>query len=117
MAPSRERTSALAGTVIRSLRAALKHDLLVHRGEDDKAFLIRLHKPVHALVLILIVAHFLPYAPQVEANGRVRNDHLETEFAHFLSKHLDLFRCLFVSVIDGESLLDLICEVCQHVIC
>ena len=103
--------------MIRPLGAACRHHLLVHRGENDKALLICFHKSIHALVLILIVAHFLPYASKVEANRRVRNDHLETEFAHFLSKNLDLFRCRFVCVIDGESLLDLICEVCQHVIC
>ena len=53
-------------------------DLLVHRGQNNEALFVCFHKSIHALVLILIKANFLSDASQIETNGWIRNDHLET---------------------------------------
>ena len=95
-----------------SLRAAmacirvLRLGLLVDGRQNDEALLVLLDEAVHALVFILVEAHFLPDRAQVEADRRVAYHHLEAQFAHFLSELLDLLSALLVPIVDRESLLD-----------
>ena len=102
-----ERAAPLPATVARV--RGLRRGLLVNGGQNDEALLVLLHEAVHALVLILIEAHFLPNGSQVEADGRVRNHHLEAQLAHLHGELLYRFRALLVPVVDRQRLLDLLC--------
>ena len=78
----------------------LKGRLLVNGGQNDEALLVLLDKTVHALVFILIVAHFLPDGAQVEADRRVAYHHLEAQLAHFLSELLDQLSALLIPIVN-----------------
>ena len=69
-------------------------------GQNDEALLVLLDKTVHALVFILIVAHFLPDGAQVEADRRVTYHHLEAQLAHFLSELLDQLSALLIPIVN-----------------
>ena len=51
--------------------------LLVDRRQNDEALVVLLDEAVHALVFILVEAHFLANRAQVEADRRVAYHHLE----------------------------------------
>ena len=81
--------------------------LLVHRGQNDEALFVRLDEAIHRVILILIVADFLPNALQVEADWRITDHHFEAKFAHLHRELLDLECALLVPIVDRQSVLNL----------
>ena len=95
---------------------ATRH-LFVHRRQDDEALLLSLDEAVQRLVLVLVVAHFLPDAGEVQADGRVADYHFEAQLAHLLQELGYRLRCRCISVHDRQRLLDLLRHLVEEGVC
>jgi len=102
-------TACLATTGEGTSSLRIGDDLLVDGGQNDEALLVSLHETIHRVVFILVVAHFLPDALQVQADRRVANDHFEAHLAYFLGEGFDLPCDGLLTIVDGECFLNVVC--------
>lgn len=115
MASRSERTGTALAVGLRRGTASHRR-LLVYRGQNDEALFVCLHKAIHRLVLILVIADLLPDAGEVEADRRVADHHFKAQLANFLQEVLYLARTCLVAVVDRQSLLNRIRQLREEVI-